>query len=57
MGGLSSRECALRVVFNLANLYEGQRDVLRAGATPQPFGTYTQRLAGPAELGSGVTLS
>jgi pimeloyl-ACP methyl ester carboxylesterase len=39
---------------SLAGLDEGRRDVLRAGATPQPFGTYTQRLTGPAELGSGV---
>lgn len=29
-------------------------DVLRSRATPQPFGTYTQRLAGPAELDAGV---
>ncbi|MGX4694948.1 alpha/beta fold hydrolase [Streptomyces sp. JNUCC 63] len=39
---------------SLDGLDEGRRDVLRARATPQPFGTYTQRLAGPAELGSGV---
>ncbi|WP_225840131.1 alpha/beta fold hydrolase [Streptomyces sp. NK08204] len=39
---------------NLDGLDEGQRNVMRARATPQPFGTYTQRLAGPAELGVGV---
>jgi hypothetical protein len=39
---------------SLDGLGEGQREVLRSGATPQPFGTYTQRLAGPAEFGSGV---
>jgi len=39
---------------SLDGLDEGKRDVLRAGATPQPFGTYTQRLAGPAGPGSGV---
>jgi pimeloyl-ACP methyl ester carboxylesterase len=37
---------------SLDGLDEGRLDVLRAGAVPQPFGTYTQRLAGPAELGS-----
>ncbi|MFF9496074.1 alpha/beta fold hydrolase [Streptomyces flaveolus] len=39
---------------SLDGLDEGRRDVLRARATPQPFGTYTQRLAGPAELSVGV---
>jgi pimeloyl-ACP methyl ester carboxylesterase len=39
---------------SLDGLDEGRLDVLRAGATPQPFGTYTQRLAGPAEPCSGV---
>jgi pimeloyl-ACP methyl ester carboxylesterase len=39
---------------SLDGLDEGERDVLRAGATPQPFGTYTQRLAGPVEPGSAV---
>ncbi|MCH0542028.1 alpha/beta hydrolase [Streptomyces sp. MUM 203J] len=39
---------------SLDGLDEGQRDALRARATPQPFGTYTQRLAGPAEPGPGV---
>jgi pimeloyl-ACP methyl ester carboxylesterase len=39
---------------SLDGLDEGRRNVLRAGATPQPFGTYTQRLAGPAEPGSSV---
>ncbi len=39
---------------NLNGLDEGLRDALRARATPQPFGTYTQRLAGPTEPGPGV---
>lgn len=39
---------------SLDGLDEGLRDVLRARATPQPFGTYAQRLAGPAEPGPGV---
>jgi pimeloyl-ACP methyl ester carboxylesterase len=39
---------------SLDGLDEGQRDVLRARATPQPFGTYTQRLVGSAEFGTGV---
>jgi pimeloyl-ACP methyl ester carboxylesterase len=39
---------------SLDGLDEGQLDALRTGATPQPFGTYTQRLAGPAELSVGV---
>ncbi|MFG6197024.1 alpha/beta fold hydrolase [Nonomuraea sp. JJY05] len=39
---------------SLDGLDEGQLDVLRARATPQPFGTCTQRLAGPAEPGVGV---
>ncbi|WP_433455095.1 alpha/beta fold hydrolase [Streptomyces sp. CA-142005] len=39
---------------SLNGLDEGGRDVLRARATPQPFGTYTQRLAGSTELGPGV---
>ncbi|MDT0547540.1 MULTISPECIES: alpha/beta hydrolase [Streptomyces] len=34
---------------SLDGLDEAKREVLRARATPQPFGTYTQRLAGPAE--------
>ncbi|GEK03828.1 alpha/beta hydrolase [Streptomyces sp. ATE26] len=45
VGGLSS---------SLDGLDEGRREVLRARATPQPFGTYTQRLTGPVELGAGV---
>ncbi|MFJ3338473.1 alpha/beta fold hydrolase [Streptomyces sp. NPDC086766] len=32
---------------SLDGLDQGQRDMLSARATPQPFGTYTQRLAGP----------
>ncbi|MFC5675203.1 alpha/beta fold hydrolase [Streptomyces incanus] len=39
---------------SLDGLDGGQRDVLRSRATPQPFGTFTQRLDGPAELGSDV---
>ncbi|MFE3068161.1 alpha/beta fold hydrolase [Streptomyces sp. NPDC059247] len=39
---------------SLDGLDEDRRDVLRARATSQPFGTYTQRLAGPAEPGPGV---
>jgi pimeloyl-ACP methyl ester carboxylesterase len=39
---------------SLDGLDEGRRDVLSARATPQPFGTYTQRLAGPVEPGPGV---
>ncbi|MFT2015924.1 alpha/beta fold hydrolase [Streptomyces sp. 796.1] len=39
---------------SLDGLDEGQRDALRERATPQPFGTYAQRLAGPVEPGPGV---
>ncbi|WP_069173676.1 alpha/beta fold hydrolase [Streptomyces griseus] len=39
---------------SLDGLDEEQRSVLRTRATPQPFGTFTQRLAGPAEPGRGV---
>ncbi|MCJ1679273.1 alpha/beta fold hydrolase [Streptomyces sp. APSN-46.1] len=39
---------------SLDGLDEGQRNALRTRATPQPFGTFTQRLAGPAEPGPGV---
>ncbi|GGL93087.1 hypothetical protein GCM10010129_41070 [Streptomyces fumigatiscleroticus] len=39
---------------SLDGLDEVRLDVLRARATPQPFGTYTQRLTGPAEPGTGV---
>lgn len=39
---------------NLDGLDAGRRDVLSARATPQPFGTYTQPLTGPAELSPGV---
>lgn len=39
---------------SLDGLGESQRDLLAQRATPQPFGTYTQRLAGPAEPGPGV---
>ncbi|MFE9258533.1 hypothetical protein [Streptomyces sp. NPDC006879] len=39
---------------SLDGLDSGQLEVLRARATPHPFGTYTQRLSTPAELGFGV---
>jgi pimeloyl-ACP methyl ester carboxylesterase len=39
---------------SLDGLDEGQLDALRTGATPQPFGTFTQRLASPVEPGPGV---
>jgi pimeloyl-ACP methyl ester carboxylesterase len=39
---------------SLDGLDEGQRGVLSARATPQPFGTYTQRLAGQTEPDPGV---
>ncbi|MGV9288769.1 alpha/beta fold hydrolase [Streptomyces sp. NPDC003719] len=39
---------------SLDGLDEDRREVLRARATPQPFGTYTQPLAGPADPGAGV---
>jgi pimeloyl-ACP methyl ester carboxylesterase len=44
----------LGLASSLDGLDQGQRDVLRARATPQPFGTYTQRLADHAEPGPGV---
>ncbi|MEU0687288.1 alpha/beta fold hydrolase [Streptomyces uncialis] len=39
---------------SLDGLDEARRDVLCGRVTPQPFGTFTQRLAGPAEPGPGV---
>ncbi|MER8236473.1 alpha/beta hydrolase [Streptomyces sp. NPDC094049] len=39
---------------SLDGLDEDRRDALRSHATPQPFGTYTQRLVGPTEPGPGV---
>lgn len=39
---------------SLEGLREDQRDLMRAKATPQPFGTYEQRLTGQAEPGPGV---
>ncbi|MFJ4809550.1 alpha/beta fold hydrolase [Streptomyces longwoodensis] len=39
---------------SLDGLDEGRRNDLRTRATPQPFGTYTQPLAVPAEPGPGV---
>ncbi|MFE0702238.1 alpha/beta hydrolase [Streptomyces sp. NPDC058872] len=39
---------------SLDGLDAGRLDELRTHATPQPFGTYTQRLAEAAELGPGV---
>src|SRR3954471_11690647 len=44
----------LGVSSSLDGLDERRREALRAGAVPQPFGTYTQRLAGPVELGAHV---
>lgn len=39
---------------SLEGLSEDQLTLMRAKATPQPFGTYEQRLPGPAEPGPGV---
>jgi hypothetical protein len=39
---------------SLDGLDESRRNALRTRATPQPFGTFTRRLAGPAEPGPGV---
>ncbi|WP_026411618.1 alpha/beta fold hydrolase [Actinomadura oligospora] len=39
---------------SLDGLDEERLDVLRARATPQPFGTYTQPLPGPVEPAAGV---
>ncbi|MFD7057469.1 alpha/beta fold hydrolase [Streptomyces mirabilis] len=39
---------------SLDGLDQVQRDVLSGRATPQPFGTYTQRLANHADPGLGV---
>lgn len=39
---------------SLDGLDEARREVMRAQATPHPFGTYTQRLAGPVEPGASV---
>lgn len=39
---------------SLEGLGEEQRDLLRARATPQPFGTYEQRLTSPVEPDPGV---
>ncbi|MEU9048108.1 MULTISPECIES: alpha/beta hydrolase [unclassified Kitasatospora] len=44
----------LSLSSSLDGLDEDQRDVLTAHATPQPFGTYTQRLADHAAPGPGV---
>ena len=44
----------LSLSSSLDGLDEDQRDAFRARATPQPFGTYTQRLAGPVEPDPGV---
>jgi hypothetical protein len=44
----------LGLTSSLDGLDEDRRGVLRARATPQPFGTYTQQLPGPAEPGPGV---
>jgi pimeloyl-ACP methyl ester carboxylesterase len=39
---------------SLEGLSEDQLDLMRAKAMPQPFGTYEQRLTGPAEPGPDV---
>ncbi|MFI0421179.1 alpha/beta fold hydrolase [Spongiactinospora sp. 9N601] len=39
---------------SLEGLGEEQRDLMRAKAVPQPFGTYEQRLTGLTEPGPGV---
>ena len=39
---------------SLDGLDESKRELLRTRATPQPFGTYEQRLTGPAEPGPHV---
>jgi len=39
---------------NVDGLDEARREALYARATPQPFGTYTQRLTGPVEPAPGV---
>ncbi|KOX12156.1 esterase [Saccharothrix sp. NRRL B-16348] len=44
----------LGVSSSLDGLDAAQRERLLAHATPQPFGTYTQRLADAADLGPGV---
>jgi len=44
----------LGLTGSLDGLDEKRRNHMRAGATSHPFGTYTQRLAGPVEPGSEV---
>lgn len=44
----------LGVSSSLDGLDQHRRELLRARATPQPFGTYEQRLAGPVEPGHDV---
>jgi hypothetical protein len=39
----------LALSSSLDGLDENKRELLHARATPQPFGTYEQRLIGPAE--------
>ncbi len=43
-----------RLSSSLDGLDENKRELLRTRATPQPFGTYEQRLTGPAEPSPGV---
>ncbi|WP_377266808.1 alpha/beta fold hydrolase [Peterkaempfera sp. SMS 1(5)a] len=45
---------ALGSFGSLEGLGEDQRDLMRAQAVPQPFGTYEQRLTGSVEAGPGV---
>lgn len=44
----------LGLTSSLDGLDETLRDLLCGRSVPQPFGTYTQRLAGPVELGPDV---
>ena len=44
----------LTLSSSLDGLDEDKRELLRARATPQPFGTYEQRLTGPVEPGPDV---
>ncbi|WP_229400492.1 alpha/beta fold hydrolase [Micromonospora okii] len=44
----------LSLSSSIDGLGEAQQDLMRLRATPQPFGTYEQRLAGPTEPDPGV---
>jgi pimeloyl-ACP methyl ester carboxylesterase len=45
---------ALGSSLSLEGLGEDQRELMRANAAPQPFGTYEQRLTGFVDAGPGV---